>query len=144
LNVIEISDLMVYVKHSEEEVKVKQVIDDWFDAMSKIDREGTLAPISDGFVSHMPDSAPFVGREGLWGIMEAYKKVIGPIYHVKSKVTVSDSGDVAYEIGRHDHIMYDGSGGSSRLSYDHIIVLKKVDGAWLIDGISETNTEPHK
>jgi len=127
-----------------ESVKVKQVLDDWFNAMTKIDLDGTLAPLSDEFVSHMPGSAPFLGREGLKGIMEAYKAILGPIYHVESKITVSDSGDVAYEIGRHDHMMYDGSGGSHRSAYNHIIVLKKVDGVWLIDGISETNIEPEK
>ncbi len=126
-----------------ESFKVKKVIDDWLTAMGKIDREGTLTPISDGFISHMPGSQPYVGKDGLWGIMEAYKAVLGPIYHTASKITVSDSGDVAYEIGRHDHIMYDGTGSSHRSSYDHIIVLKKVDGKWLIEGISETNTEPH-
>ncbi|MCX6653879.1 MAG: nuclear transport factor 2 family protein [Candidatus Bathyarchaeota archaeon] len=135
---------MAHLNQNKESAKVKKVIDDWFNAMSNIDRNGTLAPISDEFVSHMPGSTPFVGREALWGIMEAYKTILGPIYHVESKITVSDSGNVAYEIGRHDHIMYDGSGGSNRSSYDHIIVLKKVDGVWLIDGISETNTEPHK
>jgi ketosteroid isomerase-like protein len=72
------------------------------------------------------------------------RAVLGPIYHTASKITMSDSGDVAYEIGRHDHIMYDWSGGSQRSFYDHIIVLKKVDGKWMIDRISETNTEPHK
>lgn len=127
-----------------ESEKVKKVIGDWLNAMGKVDRSGTLSPISDEFISHMPGSQPFIGKEGLWGIMEAYKAVLGPIYHTASKITVSESGDLAYEIGRHDHIMYDGSGGSSRSSYDHIIVLKKVDGRWLIDGISETNTEPHQ
>ena len=135
---------MDHAKHDEEAVKVKKVIDDWLTAMGKIDREGTLSPISDDFISHMPGSPPFVGKEGLWEIMEEYKAVLGPIYHTGSKIMVSDSGDVAYEIGRHDHIMYDGAGGSQRSSYDHIIVLKKVDGKWMIEGISETNTEPHK
>ena len=135
---------MDHVKHDKEAVKVKKVIDDWLNAMGKIDRSGTLSPISDDFVSHMPGAPPFVGKEGLWGIMEAYKAVLGPIYHTASKIPVSDSGDVAYEIGRHDHIMYDGSGGSQRSSYDHIIALKKVDGRWLIEGISETNIEPHQ
>jgi ketosteroid isomerase-like protein len=92
----------------------------------------------------MPGSAPILGHEGLKGIMEAYKTVLGPIHHVESTITVSDSGDVAYEIGRHDHVMYDGSGGSHRSAWNHIIVLKKVDGVWLIDGISETNIEPEK
>jgi ketosteroid isomerase-like protein len=127
-----------------ESEKVKKVIDDWLNAMGKIDRSGTLSPISEDFVSHMPGAPPFVGKEGLWGIIEAYKAVLGPIYHTASKITVSESGDVAYELGRHDHIMYDGLGGSSRSSYDHLIVLRKVDGSWLIDGISETNTEPHQ
>lgn len=125
-----------------EAVKVKKVIDDWFNAMAKIDKEGTLSPVSENFVSHMPGAPPFVGKDGLWGIMEAYKKVLGPIYHTNSSITVSESGDIAYEIGKHDHIMYDGSGGSHRSSYDHIIVLKKANDNWYIEGISETNTSP--
>jgi ketosteroid isomerase-like protein len=135
---------MDYSKRDRESVKIKQVIDDWFNAVTKIDRNGTLAPLSDEFVSHMPGRPPILGREGLWGRMAAYKDVLGPIYHVESKITVSDSGDVAYEIGRHDHVMYDESGSSHLSPWNHIIALKKVDGVWLIDGISETNIEPEK
>jgi len=56
---------MDYSKRDRESVKVKQVLDDWFNAMTEIDRKGTLAPISEGFVSHMPGSPPILGREGL-------------------------------------------------------------------------------
>jgi ketosteroid isomerase-like protein len=135
---------MDHSKQEKESAKVKQVLDDWFNAVAKNDRNGTLAPLSDGFVSHMPDRPPIQGREGLWGAMAAYVGVLGPIYHVESKITVSDSGDVAYEIGRHDHVMYDESGSSHLSPWNHIIVLKKVDDVWLIDGISETNIEPEK
>ncbi|MFH1180280.1 MAG: nuclear transport factor 2 family protein [Candidatus Bathyarchaeota archaeon] len=135
---------MDYSKRDRESVRVKKVLDDWFNAMTEQDYDRFLTPLSDEYIQHLPGTAPIVGREGLKGIFDAYKAVLGPIHHVESKITVSDSGDMAYEIGRHDHVMYDGSGGSHLSPWNHIIVLKKVDGVWLIDGISETNIEPEK
>jgi ketosteroid isomerase-like protein len=132
------------LRRDEESARVKEVLDGWFKAITEKDNDGILAPLSDGFVNHLPNQAPIIGREGLRGALEAYKAVLGPVYHVESVITVSDSGDLAYEVGRHDHVMYGESGASYMSPWNHIIVLKKVDGRWLIDGISETNIEPEK
>jgi len=63
--------------------------------------------------------------------------MFGPVHYRESKITVSDSGDLAYDVGRHDHVVYDKSGGSSVVRDNHFIVLKKINGVWMIDGISE-------
>ncbi len=123
-------------KHKGEEAKVKKVIDDWLNAMSKKDLEGIYKPISPGYIQHLPGVAPIKGLEGFKGVMEEYLSQFGPTTHIESAITVSNSGDLAYAIGKHDHVMFDKS-GSTKVIDLHFIVLKKVEGAWLIDGISE-------
>ena len=128
-----------------ESVRVKAVIDGWLKAWSEKDADGILAPLSDGFVAHLPNSAPVIGYEGLKEFVGVYKSFsLGPVIHSGSVISVSGSGDLAYEVGRHDHVVYEKSGGSHLSPWSHIIVLKKVDGVWRIDGISETNNEAEK
>jgi ketosteroid isomerase-like protein len=119
-----------------ESVKVRKVIDDWLNAMSKKDLEGIYKPISPGYVQHLPGVAPIRGLEGFKGVMEEYLPQFGPTTHIESAITVSDSCDLAYAIGKHDHVMFDKS-GSTKLIDLHFIVLKKINGTWMIDGISE-------
>lgn len=123
-------------KQEIESAKVKKVIDDWLNAMSKKDLEGIYKPISPGYVQHLPGVAPIRGLEGFKGVIDEYLPQFGPTTHIESAITVSDSGDLAYAIGKHDHVMFDKS-GSTKVIDLHFIVLKKVEGAWLIDGISE-------
>ena len=121
-----------------EKEQVKKTLDDWFKAMTNKDIAGIYKPISAGYIQHLPDTAPIVGLDGFKGVIEHYLPMFGPTTHVESAITVSGSGDLAYAIGRHDHVILDKSGNTTSID-KHFIVLKKVNGAWLIDGISEMN-----
>ena len=55
----------------------------------------------------------------------------------------SESGDLAYAVGKHDHILIE-SGVAKYSPWSHVILLRKVDGVWKICGESETNDEPDK
>ena len=123
-------------KSNAEEKKVRKVIDDWLNAMSRKDLNGIYKPIGPGYVQHLPGTPPIKGLDGFKGVMEQYLPLFGPTTHIESAVTVSESGDLAYVIGKHDHVMIDKS-GNTKVNDLHFIVLRKIDGAWMIEGISE-------
>jgi len=122
--------------HEAESVKVKTVLEDWFKAMTEKDLDGIYKTISPDYIQHLPELAPIVGLEGFKGVMEQYLPIFGPTTHIESKITVSGSGDLAYAIGSHDHVMLDKPDKYTIID-KHFIVFKKVDDVWLIDGISE-------
>jgi ketosteroid isomerase-like protein len=127
---------MAHMKQ-DESVKVKKVIDDWFNAMTRKDLDGIYRPISDDYVQHLPGRPPVIGLSGFRGVIDEYLPVFGPVHYRESKITVSNSGDIAIDVGRHDHVVFDKSGGSSTVRDLHFITLKKVEDRWMINGISE-------
>ncbi len=121
---------------AKESKKIEKVIEDWLDAMTRKDFDGIYKPITPGYVQHLPGEEPIRGLDGFRGVMEKYLPLFGPSKHLASEITVSDSCDLAYAIGTHDHVMIEKS-GTSKIVDKHFIVLKKIDGSWMIDGISE-------
>jgi len=125
---------------------VAQVIDEWLEGWSRKDVDVILRYVSDDFVLHLPlpNWSSIIGREELKDyVMEYYnKRPRGPVTHGESKIDVSASGDLAYEIGTHDHVVIEESGSTHVAPWNHLIVLKKIKGQWKIIAISETYIEP--
>ena len=124
---------------------VAHVIDEWLEGWSNKDKDVILKHVLDDFVMQLPIQSwsKIIGREGLKEyVLEYYmKRPLGPVTHEESQIGISMSGDVAYEIGRHDHVVFDDSGSSRIAPWNHLIVLNKIQGEWKIVAISETNIE---
>jgi ketosteroid isomerase-like protein len=122
---------------------VAHIIGDWLEGWSNKDLDIILKHVSDDFVMQLPiqNWSKITGREGLRKYVLDYymKRPLGPVTHEESQINISASGDVAYEIGRHDHVVFDNSGGSRIAPWNHLIVLNKIEGEWKIVAISETN-----
>ncbi|MHA2432866.1 MAG: YybH family protein [Candidatus Thorarchaeota archaeon] len=122
---------------------VAHVIDEWLEGWSQKDVDVILKHVSDDFVMQLPIQSwsNIIGREGLKEyVLEYYmKRPLGPVTHEESQIGVSGSGDLAYEVGRHDHVVFDDSDSSSIAPWNHLIVLKNIKGEWKIVAISETN-----
>jgi len=103
---------------------VAQVVDEWLEGWSNKDLDVILKHVSDDFVMQVSiqNWSKIIGREGLEKyVLEYYmKRPLGPVTHEESQTGVSASGDVAYEIGRHDHVVFDESGGSRIAPWNHL------------------------
>ena len=128
-----------------EKVLVAQVIDEWLEGWSRKDVDVILRYVAEDFVLHLPlpNWSTIIGPDGLKEyVLEYYgKRPRGPVTHGKSQIGVSASGDLAYEIGTHDHVVIEESGSTYVAPWNHLIVLKKIEGEWKIIAISETNIE---
>jgi ketosteroid isomerase-like protein len=124
---------------------VAQLIDKWLEGWSRKDIDVILRHVAKDFVgqSPMPNWLKITGPEGLKEyFLESYVKApLGPVTHAESHIDVSASGDLAYEIGRHDHLVTEESGNTHVSPWNHLIVLKKIEGEWKIIAISETKSE---
>jgi ketosteroid isomerase-like protein len=122
---------------------VAQVVDEWLEGWSNKDIDVILKHVSKDFVLQLPipEWSTIIGLGGLKKyVLEYYmSRPLGPVTHEESQIGVSASGDVAYEIGRHDHVVFDESGSSRIAPWNHLIVLKKTQREWKIIAISETN-----
>lgn len=129
-----------------EKEMVAQTIDEWLKGWSHKDVDVITRHVAKDFVGHLPNRSSINGLEGLRDfVLEYYnKRPFGPVIHAESQIDVSASGDLAYEIGRHDHVMIEESGSQAVRPWNHLIALKKIDGKWKITAISETNISPSK
>ncbi len=135
--------LVTHAKDSEIE-NVYQIVDKWMDAWTQKDRAAIMNPLTDDFFFHIPNEAPTIGKDTLGVFVNSEKLDEIPLArHVESKVTISSSGDIAYVVGKHDHILNE-LGMTKYSPWSHVILLKKVNGVWKICGESETNDEPAK
>lgn len=127
-----------------EKEHVLEVVDAWLEGWSNKDSETILKHVSDDIIAHMPNMPSIIGHDGLEDFIQNYylKRPLGPVTHEEYSIDVSESGDLAYEIGRHDHIVFDESGDPHVAPWNHIILLKKIKGDWKIIAISETNINP--
>ena len=122
---------------------VAQVIDEWLDGWSRKDAEVIMEFVANDFVLHMSENPASIGLAALRDFVQEYSKLpLGPVTHEVSRIEVSASGDMAYEIGTHHHVVIEGSGSQYVEPWNHLIVLKKINGQWKIIAISETNIKP--
>jgi len=137
---------MKEIRLENEKKLVAQVIDKWLEGWSGKDVEVITRHVANDFVAHLPNRSSINGLEALKDyVLEYYnKRPFGPVLHVESQIDVSTSGDLAYEVGRHDHVMVEESGSHTVRPWNHLIVLKKTDGKWKVTAISETNISPSK
>jgi ketosteroid isomerase-like protein len=122
---------------------VARVIDKWLDGWSRQDIDIILKYVAHDFVLQLPieNWSKINGKDELKKYVQKYymKRPLGPVTHEESLIGISSSGDLAYEIGRHDHVVFNESGGQHIVPWNHLIVLKKILGEWKISAISETN-----
>lgn len=121
-----------------------QIVDKWMDAWTQKDRASIMNPLTDDFFFHIPNMSPTNGKDTLGTFVNSDKlEYIPPARHVESRITISASGDLAYAVGKHDHILNE-SGVTRYSPWSHVILLRKIEGVWKICGESETNDEPEK
>jgi len=122
---------------------VTHVIDKWLEGWSRKDVDVILKYVSSDVVAHLPNMPSIIGGEELKDFFFEYysKRPLGPVIHSKSLVDVSESGDIAYEIGGHDHVVIEESGDTHIAPWNHIIILRKIEREWKIIAISETNVK---
>jgi ketosteroid isomerase-like protein len=138
----EVSELEEIDLKNEKEL-VAQVIDKWLEGWSRKDIDVILRYVSSDVIAHLPNMPSIIGSEELKDFFFKYycKRPLGPVIHSKSLVDVSESGDMAYEIGGHDHVVIEISGDTHIAPWNHIIILRKIEGEWKIIAISETNVK---
>lgn len=122
---------------------VTHLIDKWLEGWSKKDVDIILKYLSSDITAHLPNMSSINGVKELTDFFFEYyrKRPLGPVIHSKSLVDISESKDMAYEIGRHDHVVIEESGDTHKVPWNHIIILKKIEGEWKIIAISETNVK---
>ena len=91
----------------------------------------------------MPNWSNIIGPEGLkeYFLEDYVKHPLGPVTHGESQIGVSASGDLVNEIGRHDNVVIEEFSNTHVSPWNHLNVLKKIEGQWKIIAISETKSK---
>ncbi len=128
-----------------EKEQVAHVINEWLEGWSRKDEEVIVKFVANDFVLQMSESPIFIGLEALRDFFQEYSLLpLGSITHEEARIDVSAAGDMAYDVGTHYHEIFEESGSTYIEPWNHLIVLKKIQGHWKIIAISETNIEPIK
>ena len=136
---------MKKVDYEKEKKAIENTIKEWYKAATQMDLNMFMELAADDFVLLNPGRAAIKGKDEFRDFFYEYGgKSYGPVSLGDSWITVSESGDMAYQYGTHHHVIMDGDIESHVSTWKQLIVLKKVEGKWKFVAMSETSLGPNK
>lgn len=119
---------------------VESKIKEWYRVATVMDLDLFMELAADEFVLLNPGRKAITGKEEFRKFFYEYGgKPMGPVTLGESYIDVSESGDMAYQYGTHNHVIWDDGDKSQVSVWKQLIVLKKINGVWKIIAMSETN-----
>lgn len=113
------------------EVKtIERLREDWLEAENRKDVEATMEFMHDDIILHVANIPQFLGKDALKGPFSDYiKNRLISTDSISSRIEVSSSGDMAYDIGT-SLARVKGQEGPVEVRQKYLIVWKMIDGEW--------------
>ena len=122
-----------------EKKAVENTIKKWYKAATDMDLDSFMELVADHFVLLNSGRDAIVGKDGFRDFFYEYGGGShGPVSLGESWIDVSESGDMAYQHGTHNHVIYEEKGSRIR-TWKQLIVLRKIKNAWKLVAMSETS-----
>jgi ketosteroid isomerase-like protein len=120
---------------------IKDVVTAAFEAEQQKDLDGILSAYAEDVIAQLPNMPQIKGLEALRNFYTEYFKILVSIEGWSTEITVSKSGDMAWDYGGSQSVI-NGPDGPIEDEMKYLQVLKKINGEWKCVAISASSDKP--
>ena len=114
---------------------------EWWAAWNRKDIDAEMQLIADDIVVQPANMPQFIGKGAYREFMREYYKTLVSTSGKSTRIEVSSSGDMAYDVGTMKVIM-EGPEGRFEDDQKYLAVYKKIDRKWKCTALSASSDKP--
>ena len=113
----------------------------WWAAWNRKDIDAEMELIAPDIVVQPANMPQFSGKDAYREFMEEYYKTLVSTSGESTRIEVSSSGDMAYDVGTMK-VVVEGPEGRFEDDQKYLAVYKKIDGKWKCTALSASSDKP--